>query len=137
VGSVAAVVSKTAMRFPWMRIMLCAYLCHITSHDVVAVLCRYRRRGFSSEIFANVLAVRSPKVKVMLRSTVSLPICLGVKDPSGAQDQILLRSDSCGFVKVGRSLMEKMGLPLTIVAGPRQRILGSHSRRIDDQSPTR
>jgi hypothetical protein len=45
------------------------------------------------------------KVKVMLWR----PVCLGVKHPSGTYDQILLLSDSCGFVDMGRSLWRENG----------------------------
>jgi hypothetical protein len=60
----------------------------------------------------------------MLRPTVSRPVCLGVKHPSGAYDQFLLLSDRCGFIDVGCSLWRENGLPFTIAAAPRQR---SHS----------
>jgi hypothetical protein len=44
------------------------------------------------------------KVKVILRPTISRLVCLGIKHPCGAYDQILLLLDTYGFVDVGRSL---------------------------------
>jgi hypothetical protein len=48
-------------------------------------------------------------LSLMLRPMVSRPVCLGIKHPSGAYDQILLLSDSCGFVDLGRSLSREDG----------------------------
>jgi hypothetical protein len=45
----------------------------------------------------------------MLRRTVSRPVCLGMKHPSGVYNQFLLLSDICWFVDVGRSLLREDG----------------------------
>jgi hypothetical protein len=49
------------------------------------------------------------KVKVMLRPTVSRPVCLGVKPHLGPKTRFLLLSDSCGFAHVGRPLWREDG----------------------------
>jgi hypothetical protein len=61
------------------------------------------------------------KRSLILRPTVSRPVSLGIKHPSGLTTTFLLLSDSCGFVDMGRSLWREDRLSLTIAAGPRQR----------------
>jgi hypothetical protein len=46
----------------------------------------YDSQGYSGSIQPHLKV----KVKVMLRPTVSRPVCLGIKHPSGAYDQILI-----------------------------------------------
>jgi hypothetical protein len=69
----------------------------------------------------------SLSLSVMLRPTVSRPVCLGIKHRFGAYDQLFffLLSDSCRFVMWGALSDERTGLSFRIAAGPRQR---SHSR---------
>jgi hypothetical protein len=65
------------------------------------------------------------KVKVRLRPTVSLPICLGVKHLYEAYDQIFIAVKTVASLLIWGALSdERTGLPFTIAAGPRQR---SHS----------
>jgi hypothetical protein len=61
----------------------------------------------------------------MLLPTVSRPVCLGIKHPSGAYDQISITVTVAGLLTWSAFSDERTGLPFTIAAGPRQR---SHSR---------
>jgi hypothetical protein len=66
------------------------------------------------------------KVKVILRPTVSRPVCLGTKYPSGAYDQILIIVLTvAGLLIWGALSDEKTSLQFAIATDPRQR---SHFR---------
>jgi hypothetical protein len=90
---------------------------HINQRLVLSV--RYHFRLFTSSVLCHSVCIcvsfllsmckLSLNLSLMLRPTVSRPDCLGIKHPSGAQDQILLLSDSCGFVDVGRFLWREDG----------------------------
>jgi hypothetical protein len=74
------------------------------------------------------------KVKVMLRPMVSRPVCLGIKHPSGAYDQIFitvrrLRVCWCGVLSLTRGRVCPLQLLLVITSAV---ILGSESRRSSD-----
>jgi hypothetical protein len=65
----------------------------------------------------------------MLRPTASRPVCLGIKHPSGAYDQIFFRSEYVIRLTVtflipwGALSDERTGLSVVCAAGPCQRSL--------------
>jgi hypothetical protein len=69
--------------------------------------------------------VLSLTMSLMLRLTVSQPVCLGIKHPFGAYDKIFNAVRQLRFFMWGALSDERTGLSFTIAAGPRQR---SHSR---------
>jgi hypothetical protein len=67
----------------------------------------------------------SLSLRLMLRPTVSRPVCLGIKHPSGTNGQIFITVRQLRVYWWGAPSYERTGLSFTIAAGPRQR---SHSR---------
>jgi hypothetical protein len=64
-------------------------------------------------------------LSLILPPTVSRPVCLRIKHPSGAYDQIFVTVKTIACLLMWSALSdEKTGLSFTIAAGPRQR---SHS----------
>jgi hypothetical protein len=70
-------------------------------------------------LLANVLQPTKLSMSLCYDRRISRLICLGIKHPSGAYDQIFI-TVSCGFVGVLSD--ERTGLSFTIAAGPRQRV---------------
>jgi hypothetical protein len=66
----------------------------------------------------------SLSLSLMLRPTVSRPVCLGIKHPSGACDQIFyFRTEYIWQLRYWLLSDERTGLPFVCAAGPCQRSL--------------
>jgi hypothetical protein len=74
------------------------------------------------------------KVKVMLRPTVSRPVCLGIEHTFGAQKQICISQTVSGLFMWGALFEERTGLSFTTAAGlASEVILGSESSGTHDR----
>jgi hypothetical protein len=91
------------------------------------------RVGYRVKKFGYVLM---KQIKVMLRPTVSRPVCLGVKPPPGTQNQLLNTvSYWCGTTSVKRGRVCCLQLPLvfaSVVIGTHDHILLSQIRDTPD-----
>jgi hypothetical protein len=78
----------------------------------------------------NISELSKLSLSLMLRPTVSRPVCLGIKHPSGAYDQIFitviqLRVCSCGELSLTRGRICRLQLLLVLASAI---TLGSESR---------
>jgi hypothetical protein len=79
-----------------------------------------------SSLFVHILVSDSVlSLSLMLRPTVSRPVCLGISTHLGLTTRSLLLSDCCGLVDVGRSVWREDGSVLSNCCWSSQR---SHSR---------
>jgi hypothetical protein len=90
-------------------------------------------------------------LSLMLRQTISRPVCLGIKHPAGAYDQIcitvrLLRVCWCGALSLTRGQVCRLQLLLALASafilgsesrGTRDHILLSQIRDFPDDPPSR
>jgi hypothetical protein len=108
---------------PWQRLLTAEVLhLHALMSYLHSLLCRPASRAE--------LKWTKVEVKVMLRPTVSRPVCLWIKNPSVAHDQIFvtvrqLRVCSCGALSLTRGRVCCLQLLLALA---RAVILGSESR---------
>jgi hypothetical protein len=77
-----------------------------------------------SDLFCSELSLSlSLSLSLMLRLTFSRPVCLGIKHPSGAYDQIFISQTVAGLLMWGALSDERMSLSFVHAAGPRQHSL--------------
>jgi hypothetical protein len=92
---------------------------YFTASDSRLFVASFDSQGYGGGIRSLLIKV---KIKVMLRPTVSRPICLDL----GLTTRFLLLSDCCVFVDVGRSVWRENGSPVynCCWSSPAQSFLG-------------
>jgi hypothetical protein len=115
-----------------------ATLCYCLRFETSLFVTSYNSQGYSKGIWPCLhrgkCLLKTVKVKVMLWPTVSQPVCLGVKHPLGAYDQIFitvrqLRVCWCGVLSLTRERVYQFQLLLVLASAV---ILGSESCRTRD-----
>jgi hypothetical protein len=80
--------------------------CQLRRLESIQCLCSYSGRLASrnSTLQSTQLIFNSPSLSLMLRPTVSQPVCPGIKHPSKAYDQMFITVRQLRVVDMGRSL---------------------------------